>query len=700
MRPKVAVAATVLAVAGGTVVAAGLVTPERAGAVEDYPAPADGVFTLRGRGYGHGVGMSQYGARNAANRGLTGSQILAFYYPGTTTVAQPADSVLRVRLTAASPTALPVQGATGLVIRDAATGSITALPSTTARYRIVLDATAQRVQSSADGGVTWSPVILSGGATATGPLVFEGVPEIRLYFPDGTSRGYEGKLSAVRKDATTLHTVNTLGLDPYVNGVLGREMPSTWPGAALRAQAVAARTYAVFERDTNSPTAAWDICDSTQCQVYGGRRLYSGGAVTDLQPATVRTAVAHTARQVRTYAGAAIFAQFGASNGGQTVANTRFPYLVAKADPYDPLDGNPYATWTATLSVARLAQCYPAAGTVQRLTVLTRDGNGDWGGRLVSVRLTGLAADGSATQLDVPGDKLRSCGGMRSTYATVTSGLRVTVGPAGLRNPDGSIDLFARGPLGDVHHRRYLPGSGWQAWQSHGGSIVDAPTVERTSSGALRVWARSPDDRLVGGTWQAGAWSGWSSWGGPITSRPASAVLPDGTRYVVARGARAELTYATWTAAGGFLGWRSLGGGILASAGPGITATGPGSATVAVVGGGGQVYVKSRSDGGWASSWTPIGGSTASDVALAAPSAGVLDVYVRAADTSKALHTRRAVNGLWGVWQNAGGGLADGPWADVVEGAGRTEIWIAGTNGSVYLRKRSATWGPWERQPA
>jgi hypothetical protein len=58
------------------------------------------------------------------------------------------------------------------------------------------------------------------------------------------------------------------------------------------------------------------------------------------------------------------------------------------------------------------------------------------------------------------------------------------------------------------------------------------------------------------------------------------------------------------------------------------------------------------------------------------------------------------VNGLWGVWQNAGGGLADGPWADVVEGAGRTEIWIAGTNGSVYLRKRSATWGPWERQPA
>ena len=78
----------------------------------------------------------------------------------------------------------------------------------------------------------------------------------------------------------------------------------------------------------------------------------------------------------------------------------------------------------------------------------------------------------------------------------------------------------------------------------------------------------------------------------------------------------------------------------------------------------------------------------------------MLDVYLRAADGTQAMHTRRAVNGVWSAWQNAGGGLADGPWADVVEGTGRTEIWIAGGKGTIYLRKRTTVWGSWERQPA
>jgi hypothetical protein len=77
----------------------------------------------------------------------------------------------------------------------------------------------------------------------------------------------------------------------------------------------------------------------------------------------------------------------------------------------------------------------------------------------------------------------------------------------------------------------------------------------------------------------------------------------------------------------------------------------------------------------------------------------VIDVYLRTSDGTQAMHTRRAVNRVWGAWQNVGGGLADGPWADVVEGAGRTEIWVAGTNGAIYLRKRTTTLGGWERQP-
>jgi SpoIID/LytB domain protein len=694
LRRSIALLVTASLAAGAAAVALTVLGPSRpAGAAEDYPAPADGTFQLTGHGNGHGIGMSQYGARNAAALGLSGTQILNFYYPGTTTVTDPTSSQMRVRLMAASASEVPVQGAAGLAVQDVATGQVTPLPDPAARYRIVADPTALQVQSSTDAGASWSAV-----ASGTGPLVFQGVPELRLYLPDGTSRGYQGTIAGVRSGDTTLLTVNTVGLDAYVAGVIGREMPASWPAAALRVQAVAARTYAAFERASRPASATYDLCDTTQCQVYGGRRLYSGGTVTDLQPASVQQAVAQTARQVRTYGGAPIFAQFSASNGGWTVADSRFSYLPAKADPYD-LTNNPYASWTASLSVAELAQCFPAAGTVQRITVLSRDGHGDWGGRLLSVRLTGRTAAGGTVTQDVSGSSLRSCAGMMTTYATVTSGLRATVTPAGIRNPDGSIDLFARGSAGDLQHRRYVPGAGWQAWQSHGGQIVGAPTVERDADGSLAVWARDSGNRLVGGVWTAGAWQGWTSYGGSITSRPSPAVLPDGSRYVVARGSNAALQYASWTAAGTFTGWHNLGG-VLDPAGPSVTATGPGGLVVAVVGGRGQIYVRSMTNGVWAAGFTAIGGATSSDVAVAAPAAGVVDVYIRTSNGTQALYTRRSVNRVWGAWQNAGGGLAAGPWADVVEGAGRTEIWIAGTNAAIYLRKRTASWGPWERQPA
>jgi SpoIID/LytB domain protein len=685
VRRSIALAVSASLVAGAVVAAL------PAAAVEDYPAPADGIFRLIGHGFGHGIGLSQYGARNAAALGRSGSQILDFYYPGTSTVTEPASAQIRVRLTAASASAVLVQGAAGLAVRDAATGRVTALRNAAARYRIVADAAALRVQSSTAGG-PWSSV-----ASGAGPMVFQAVPELRLYLPNGTSRGYQGTIAGVRSGSSTLVTVNTLGIDAYVAGVLPQEMPPSWPAAALRAQAVAARTFAAFERASRPSSASYDVCDTTQCQVYGGRRLYSGGTVTDLQPASVRQAVAATARQVRTVAGRPILAQFGASNGGWTVGDPRFAYLPAKADPYDPID-NPYATWTASVSVARLGQCFPAAGTVQRITVLRRDGHGQWGGRMLSVRLTGRTSAGTVTQ-DVTGSSLRSCAGMRTAYATVTSGLRLTVTPAAIRNPDGTIDLFARGPAGDLQHRRYLPGAGWQAWQSHGGRIAGAPTVERDADGSLVVWARGGANHLYGGVWKAGAWRGWTSYGGSISSRPSPAVLPDRSRYVLARGTDGRLQYASWTAAGTFTGWHNLGG-ALDPPGPSATATGPGQLVVAVVGGHGQIYVRSMTNGVWAPGFTPLGGVTASDLAVAAPAAGVIDVYVRGLTGSHPLYAKRAVNRVWGGWQNVGGVLAAGPWADVVEGAGRTEIWVAGGDAAIYLRKRTTAWSGWERQPA
>src|SRR6185312_17449365 len=75
--------------------------------------------------------------------------------------------------------------------------------------------------------ISWSEL-----GSGTGPLVFQGVPELRLYLPDGTSRGYQGTIAGVRSGDTTLVTVNTVGIDAYVAGVLPREMPASWPAAA------------------------------------------------------------------------------------------------------------------------------------------------------------------------------------------------------------------------------------------------------------------------------------------------------------------------------------------------------------------------------------------------------------------------------------------------------------------------------------
>src|SRR5664279_4659582 len=126
-------------------------------------------------------------------------------------------------------------------------------------------------------------------------------------------------------------------------GVVPREMPASWAGAAVRAQAIAARTYAVYER-AHAGTSPYDICDTDQCQVYGGMRHYD--AAGNLAYSDDPAAVSATKHQTLRYAGHTIFSQFSASDGGWTVDGGQ-PYLAARADPYETAaSGDPYLTWT------------------------------------------------------------------------------------------------------------------------------------------------------------------------------------------------------------------------------------------------------------------------------------------------------------------------------------------------------------------
>ena len=196
--------------------------------------------------------------------------------------------------------------------------------------------------------------------------------------------------------------MNVTTLENYVKGVVPREIPATWSPAAVQAQAVAARTYAAYER-AHPLTSRYQICDTTSCQVYGGK--------SSEHPASNR-AVNATRRQIRTYKGDPAFTQFSSSSGGWMSAGSA-PYLVAKPDPFDGWSGNPNHTWSTKVTDTRIENAFPRLGNLRRIVVVRRDGNGQWNGRVESIRLVG-----SAVTLTLSGDTFRFTLGLRSEWVT------------------------------------------------------------------------------------------------------------------------------------------------------------------------------------------------------------------------------------------------------------------------------------------
>jgi stage II sporulation protein D len=354
-------------------------------------------IAISGHGYGHGHGMSQYGAEGAARQGLTYQQIAEFYYAGTQWGT--AGGRVTVQLTADStPSDLVVRARSGLTLRDAGAGTRTPLPEN--------GATAWRVVTgrSGIGAVSyltdqWHPFATLQG---TGEFFAGGRP-ITLVTPSG-DRAYRGRLRTALTSSGARATVNELRLEKYLRGVVPLEIPASWSTEAVRAQAVAARTYAAYER-AHPRSSAYQICDTTSCQVYGG--------VAAEHPLATR-AIRDTRTQVLTSDGEPAFTQFGSSSGGWTAAGA-VPYLAAREDPYDGWAGNPVHDWTVVVTDTRLEQAWPRVGDLTRIDITSRDGNGAWGGRVGSITLTG-----SGGQVTVSGDAFRSALGLRSTWLTFT----------------------------------------------------------------------------------------------------------------------------------------------------------------------------------------------------------------------------------------------------------------------------------------
>jgi SpoIID/LytB domain protein len=406
---------------------------------ETYGRPAGTTVSLSGRGYGHGRGMSQYGAYGAALKGLTWQSILAFYYPGTSLVSTVGNPTMRVRLTDVGTASTTVVYQDGLTITDGTkTASLfgkNADGTVRQRWRVVPDGAGLTLQWLEKG--IWKST--ASWKATTKPLTFANskLNKIRVVMPAGTQRDYR-QLVRANRNGTAMMTVNLVTMQYYLQSVVPSEMPASWSQQALAAQAVAARSYALRQRANQPSGSLFDTCDTQACQVYSGLAGYlADGTLVPHENAASTQAVANTNGRAVYYNGAPALTEFSSSNGGYTVASS-LPYQVSKSDPYDNVPVGSSARWTASLSLATIEKTYPSIGTLRAIRIESRNGISVWDGRIQSLTLVG-----SKASVTVTGDAFRVALRLRSTWWTVTSAPAVAA-PAVPRdlNGDGLADLL------------------------------------------------------------------------------------------------------------------------------------------------------------------------------------------------------------------------------------------------------------------
>ena len=381
-------------------------------------------FSVRGAGFGHGVGMSQYGAYAMAKAGRTSSQILSTYYPGTalTTVADTRHVKVNL-LHGTSRATFGVDRAPG--VTGAVSLKLVAGPSSAA---VAPGATLAAVPS-ASGGID----VLRGTGKAfstSGPVhvVWTGTPDLagngavaRLSGSGSTgaksSRPYRyGEMWVVRVGGR-LEVVNELTLGgAYLRGLA--EMPTSWGvqgAAALQAQAVAGRTYA-WVKLLRGPVTACGGCqlyDSTRDQAFRGYEVELGS-----YGAYWKAAVTATKGRILTYRGAPAQALYYSSSGGRTQDNrdvfgAATPYLVSVADPWSLAAGNPMSTWTRPVSQATMRSVFDLPNVVS-VSVSSRTAGG--------AAKTVTARSSSGATATVSGTQLRSRLALPATWVRAVTG--------------------------------------------------------------------------------------------------------------------------------------------------------------------------------------------------------------------------------------------------------------------------------------
>jgi hypothetical protein len=568
-RSLTVAAAAVLAVAGSVLL--GMAPSAPAGATT---TAGPSSVTLQVLGYGHGMGMGQYGALGyALEDGWTYQQILAHYYGtladgGTTTLGTlSAAAAGSTGLTSdAAPVTVAITGNAGsdLIVTAQVPFTVTGQGLASALPIPAGGAAMVQLGTAGSSSTTWSVFVndgggtgaCAGGASGWGSPVATGVgdptiaPVTPAPFPatgnlaDQTlelcnnGHHYRGSLSGVTDPSapTVAQTVDTLPLGQYVADSAAAESPGDWGGLGTsgaqgqpqgfqqtEAQVVAVRSYVVADAEGGGDLPVADICDSTACQVYpgiGDENAYDDQAVLD------------TADQVVLLPdGAVALTQYSASTGGYTQPGSGPDGFAAVPDDGDgictPQVCNPYHDYTATVPAATIDLAYPQIGTFQSLTVTQRNGLGALGGRVLQVQVTGT--DGSVTvtgddfaaavagsvqdQLDMPGGTFAASGIISDWFTVVGQ-------PAG-----GTSGYWLLGSDGGI----FSFGSA-QFYGSMGGRPLNRPVVGMAAvPGGGGYWEVASD----GGIFSFGSAQFYGSTGALTLAQPivAMAPTPDGRGY-------------------------------------------------------------------------------------------------------------------------------------------------------------------------
>ena len=402
--------------------------PGRAPA-EEAPIPPE--FVLHGAGWGHAVGMPQWGAYGMAKAGYDAAGIVTYYYQGTTVSPVQDDMGIRVNLLyqtdAVRMRTEPMEAGGGAIevtvgptvvvggpgdefrftVRDAGVGVERIAGGQTADLGVAPTASIRwagtRDQGSAAGGATLLNVAGSkSGLESSGHRYRYGTVDVS---PVSTKNGVR------------LNAVNTVRLhDEYLYGI--SEVSSSWPDAALQAQALAARTYAL-SKVAGAPRTA------CACHVDDGGGPYFDQTFTGWGKASAAkgerwlaavnaTMAAENAGLAILYDGQPIRAFYSSSSGGATqsvqdVWGGSLPYAQSVPDPWSLVEDNPNHAWTVTVSQQRMAQVF-GVPVVRTLAIADRYTSG------AAKTLAVTTGDGSTVTLSGP--KFQSAFGLKSRHLT------------------------------------------------------------------------------------------------------------------------------------------------------------------------------------------------------------------------------------------------------------------------------------------